>query len=87
MKAEGGVARPITHGDYNDIVPSWSRDGKAIYFGSKRSGSWQIWTAAVENGDLRQVTKNGGFVAKESPDGKMDLLHEIPHAGAVADAR
>lgn len=70
MKAEGDIPRALTDGDYNDIVPSWSRDAKWIYFGSKRSGSWQIWKVAVANGELQQVTKNGGFVANESWDGK-----------------
>lgn len=70
MKAEGGIPRALTDGDYNDIVPSWSKDANWIYFGSKRSGSWEIWKAAVANGELHQVTKNGGFVAKESWDAR-----------------
>jgi Tol biopolymer transport system component/DNA-binding winged helix-turn-helix (wHTH) protein len=70
MKVEGGVPLKLTDGDYNDILPSWSQDGKWIYFGSRRSGGWQIWKVAVGNKELRRVTKNGGFSANESLDGK-----------------
>jgi Tol biopolymer transport system component/DNA-binding winged helix-turn-helix (wHTH) protein len=70
MNAAGGSPRAVTSGEYNDIIPSWSQDSKWIYFGSKRSGIWQIWKVNVGSGALAQVTKNGGFVASESPDGK-----------------
>src|SRR5260370_40402301 len=70
MKVEGGVPLKLTDGDYNDILPSWSQDGKWIYFGSRRSGGWQIWKVAVGNKELRRVTKNGGFSANKSLEGK-----------------
>jgi hypothetical protein len=50
--------------------PSWSRDGKWIYFGSIRTGSPEIWKIAAAGGEPVQVTRLGGFRALESPDGK-----------------
>jgi WD40-like Beta Propeller Repeat len=52
-------------------VPSWSRDGKWIYFGSRRTGEWQVWKTPVDRGDAVQVTQQGGFAAFESTDGKF----------------
>jgi Tol biopolymer transport system component len=52
-------------------VPSWSRDGQCVYFGSKRSGSWQIWKVLAEGGALVQVTKQGGSIPFESRDGRF----------------
>jgi Tol biopolymer transport system component/DNA-binding winged helix-turn-helix (wHTH) protein len=53
-----------------DNVPSWSRDGRWIYFCSRRSGSAQIWKVPAAGGEAVQVTKQGGFEAFESLDGK-----------------
>jgi Tol biopolymer transport system component len=51
--------------------PSWSRDGQWVYFGSKRSGSWQIWKVIAEGGTPVQITQQGGFLPCESPDGRF----------------
>ena len=54
----------------NDDIPSYSRDGKWLYFASSRTGRNEIWKMAAEGGAAVQVTKNGGLVAFESTDGK-----------------
>jgi Tol biopolymer transport system component len=53
-----------------DVVPSWSLDGKWVYFASNRSGAWQVWKAPAPGGKAVQVTTRGGFAAFESPDAK-----------------
>jgi Tol biopolymer transport system component len=54
------------------IVPTWSRDGRWIYFSSDRSGSeFQIWKVPATGGGPVQVTQNGGFEAFESSDGRF----------------
>jgi Tol biopolymer transport system component/predicted Ser/Thr protein kinase len=70
VHAEGGPSRRLTNGASYDGMPSWSRDGRWIYFASNRSGGWQVWKVPVEGSEAVQVTKNGGFRACESPDGK-----------------
>jgi len=71
VNAEGGPPRPITTGESYDGMPSWSGDGRWIYFASNRSGSFQVWKVLVEGGEVVQLTKNGGFRAVESPDRKF----------------
>jgi hypothetical protein len=51
-------------------VPSWSRDGRSIYFGSIRSGEWQLWKQKLGDPSPIQITKHGGFTGFESYDGK-----------------
>jgi len=53
-----------------DIIPSYSRDGRWIYFASDRTGRFEVWKAPVAGGAAVQVTRNGGFVAFESLDGR-----------------
>jgi Tol biopolymer transport system component len=52
-------------------VPSFSRDGKFVYFASDRTGDWQVWKVPVAGGPEIQVTNRGGFAALESPDGNI----------------
>jgi Tol biopolymer transport system component len=65
-----GVPRQLTTGDWEDITPSFSHDGKTIYFASNRSGAFQVWKLALATGLATQVTRSGGFYAVESSDGR-----------------
>ncbi|NOT60680.1 MAG: hypothetical protein HOP19_10715, partial [Acidobacteria bacterium] len=67
---EGGQPRRLTTDAAEDVVPSWSRDGRWIYFTSQRSGSLQVWKMAATGGEAIQVTQQGGFEPLESPDGQ-----------------
>ncbi len=71
VNGEGGPVRRITTDPSDDVVPRWSRDGRWIYFGSNRSGSWQIWKMPSDGGKAIQITKGGGLVSRESPDGQF----------------
>jgi Tol biopolymer transport system component/DNA-binding winged helix-turn-helix (wHTH) protein len=82
MDATGARLRQVTKGQFNDIVPNWSPDGRWIYFGSNRSGSWQIWrTASDGSGDLQRVTSGEGMVARISYDGKWLYFTHFADAG------
>jgi serine/threonine protein kinase/Tol biopolymer transport system component len=69
--AEGGKPRRITDAAFRDIRPSFSRDGKWIYFASNRSGRLEVWKVAPGGGQVQQVTHNSGSEPFESPDGKL----------------
>ena len=70
IPARGGAAVPITNHPADDLVPSWSHDGQWIYFGSTRTGRYQIWKVSPRGGEPVQVTQQGGTYAKESVDGQ-----------------
>jgi Tol biopolymer transport system component len=66
---EGGRPHRITSDASDEVVPSWSTDGRWIYFSSNRTGRWEVWKTRVEGGSPVQVTRHGGFAAVESRDG------------------
>ena len=51
-------------------APSWSGDGKFLYFASDRTGRWEVWKQPLSGGAPRQITRNGGYASHESRDGK-----------------
>ena len=65
------MPRRLTFDPGEDSIPSFSTDGRFIYFTSKRSGVFEIWKMPVSGGDAEQVTRNGGVVALESKDGHL----------------
>ncbi len=68
--ASGGKPLQLTTDHADDQWPSWSRDGQWVYFASRRSGRQEIWKISAAGGAAVQVTRQGGFVAVESPDAK-----------------
>jgi hypothetical protein len=71
VDSEGRNLHVVTSGNYENVVPGWSRDGTAVYFASNRTGSWQVWRRDLATGREAQVTHHGGFAAFESYDAKM----------------
>lgn len=76
----GGVHRLTTH-RANDIAPTWSADGRSIYFGSDRSGTWQVWRKYLDEGVAERITRDGGHLARESPDGQSLVISRIDQFG------
>jgi Tol biopolymer transport system component/DNA-binding winged helix-turn-helix (wHTH) protein len=73
LKVDGSVVRPlVTLPGADNGGPSWSRDGKWIYFYSDRgAGPFQIWKTQLDGGLPVQVTRNGGLFGTESADGRF----------------
>jgi Tol biopolymer transport system component/DNA-binding winged helix-turn-helix (wHTH) protein len=73
VEVPGGTPRlmPTIPGADN-LSPSWSRDGKWLYFASKRGNEpFQVWKIPSQGGSPIQLTKNGGISPVESPDGRF----------------
>ena len=81
----GGQVTRLTEHPSSDFLPSWSNDGRWIYFTSDRPGRafsqtaqgcqdchvGQVWKIAAAGGEAVQVTENGGREPVESNDGRQ----------------
>jgi Tol biopolymer transport system component len=68
---DGGRVARLTAEPSIDGVPTWSADGRWIYFASTRAGTTtDIWRVPGEGGQAIRLTRNGGFEPRESPDGR-----------------
>jgi hypothetical protein len=81
IDSEGRNLRVVTSGNYENVVPGWSRDGTAVYFASNRTGSWQVWRRELSAGREVQVTHHGGFAAFESYDAKTLFYSKFDGGG------
>ncbi len=68
IPAAGGRVRQLTQEPSNEVLPSFGRDGKYVYFSSDRTGAWQVWRQSLNGGAAQQITRNRGFASQESPD-------------------
>ncbi|MDQ4121499.1 MAG: winged helix-turn-helix domain-containing protein [Acidobacteriota bacterium] len=71
LNVESGIPQKITDGERDALAPSWSADGRFVYFTQKLGDEWQVWKISAVGGVPVQVTKNGGYEARESADGKF----------------
>ncbi len=70
----------VTFGETSDVQPSFSRDGRRIYYSSDGGGQgiFNIYSLDLETGEIRQFTDviSGHFSPRELPDeeGKQRLV-------------
>jgi Tol biopolymer transport system component len=75
-----GRSRRLTQAPSNEGGPSWSADGRWVYFGSNRGGSRELWKLPSGGGEAIQVTRNGGTLAREWGD-SLYLTKSNPFGG------
>lgn len=73
--ADGSLQRLTDNMWWDDVAPSWSRDGSRVFFGSDRNGHYEIWWFDPASGTTGQVTRAAErgvqhFNAAPSPDGR-----------------
>ena len=88
MASDGGQVRRLARDEGDtEIIPSWSGDGKWIYYAGNRTGRFEIWKRPAQGGTATQVTRNGGWVAFESHDGRSlyytSYIHDSGRQGEI----
>lgn len=72
VSTEGGASHLLIVDSATNNLPSWSADGRWIYFRSDRGGEFNLWRIASDGtGAAVQITKNGVFESFVAPDGTI----------------
>ncbi|HUL79895.1 MAG TPA: protein kinase [Vicinamibacteria bacterium] len=80
---DGSGLRQATHDPADENMPSFSRDGRFLYYGSNRTGRYEIWRVPVAGGPEVQVTREGGFLPFESIDGRTLYYKQVENDGPL----
>jgi Tol biopolymer transport system component len=83
IDADGGVPRRLTQGQGDENAPSWSRDGRFVYFSAGGDDGPDVWRVPADGGPVERLTHGGGCLAQESLDGqtlfyKRRVLEDSP---------
>jgi len=82
VPADGGKPRNLTTHPSNDVFPSFSHDGRWIYFSSTRAGEPSIWKIPASGGEAVRVSPGTGLLGIESTDGASLYYVESATTGA-----
>jgi len=71
-RADGSRRYQLTRGEKSSSNPTFSPNGKTLYFTSSRSGKNHVWRIALDGGEAEQIThlKDGIASYSLSPNGK-----------------
>ncbi len=84
LPSAGGDAFPLSYGDFDNVAPRWSPDGKLIAFVSNRGGNTSLWMVEVPGGRQTQIVAREKHYLK--PQGQLRLAVLDP-AGRPVPAR
>jgi Tol biopolymer transport system component len=70
-----------------EILPSFSADGRWVYFSRNLNGvDFRVWRVPASGGQAIQITQRGGFQPQESLDGRDLFYLDYPRAVSGAAA-
>ncbi len=74
----------LTSGEWSDVTPSLSPDGKSIAYASDRGGHWDIFTLDLQSGQISQLTNTPEYDSSPcwSPDGAF-IAYETYQNGSL----
>jgi hypothetical protein len=78
------LAMQLTAGAYNDIAPSFSLDGKTVYYSSDELGAYNICSLDLQNKAVYRHSdvRTGNFFPVEIPGQKGQLIISAYHKGS-----
>jgi len=62
----------LTYGEWDDVQPALSPDGKRVAFASNRDGYWDLYILEISSGEVTRITNTETYEASPSwsPDGQ-----------------
>jgi TolB protein len=84
MPSGGGDPFPISYGNFDNINPRWSPDGKQVAFISNRDGNTSLWVQQIPGGRQTEIVPKQKRYLK--PMGRV-VINVVDQAGEPTAAR
>jgi Tol biopolymer transport system component/predicted Ser/Thr protein kinase len=85
--ADGGF-RQLTDDFARDRSPSWSADGRRVFFYSDRAGDYDVWSVDADGGGLQQLTRGAwrGYPVASRDGSRVAMNDIVQHRLFIYDA-
>jgi TolB protein len=83
LPSQGGDAFPLSYGDFDNVAPRWSPEGKRIAFISNRGGNTSLWTQQVPGGAQTQLVAREKHYLKPVGQLSITVLDQAGHPTAA----
>lgn len=77
VRNDGSSLRQLTHEPSRELKPSYSHDGRSLYFTSDRTGEFQVFQMDLASRAVTQVTQAGAVSGVESVNGRDLILFRL----------
>jgi Tol biopolymer transport system component len=67
---KGGTPVALNANRFEERMPDWSADGKAIFFNSNRDGAVAVWRRSMTDGKVQKVGLESSFKSLASASGQ-----------------
>lgn len=74
VQSNGQNLRKLSEDGADYSSPEWATDGKHFYYGSDKSGQWNLWKRNIEGTIDQIITKDGGHTAYPDPSQEGSLF-------------
>ena len=79
-----GAATRLTDDHDDEVAAAWAPGGTAILFGARIGATWQIVRMNLADRSRAQLTRDGGYAAQPSPDGRQIFFTRLEQPGVWA---
>jgi len=78
IDVQTGVIKRMIDRSHKTAVANWSYDGRSVFYSSEKSGEWQIWQFQLATKTHNQITRLGGYSARQAASGDLyfSRIHE-----------
>lgn len=71
INADGDGLHRLTETLEDELAPTFSPDGRQLFYSKPSQGQWQIFSLDLADGEHRPFTQNGGYGGKPGPEGRF----------------
>lgn len=78
-----GEMKTLLSSQFSSSMPVMTDENRALVYGSRRDGAWQLRRLSLPDGSDRLLVRGGGMNTQQSPDGKWIYYYRYDDPGGI----